>query len=160
MSDKTRQTDIRRDLVGFLPQIRRFAMALTRHPAGIDQLVVRACEEAVDKSHLRREDQRLDHWVFMLMRTLWAAGALAKDFGDTDTLPQSTRVGAGSSGHAALDGLPFTSAPVFLLCAVEGLSYAEAATVMGITPDAVAVRMLLARRELSAQKTHASERRA
>jgi RNA polymerase sigma-70 factor, ECF subfamily len=160
MSDKNPKTDIRRDLVGFLPQIRRFAMALTGDASGIDQLVVKACEEAVAKSHLWRNEQRLDRWVFTLMRVLWNNGAFAQPPEGCDKQQTTGRTAGGFSGHPVLDSLPHTSAPVYLLCAVEGLSYAEAAAVMGITPDAVAVRMLLSRRELAAQKSHASERRA
>jgi RNA polymerase sigma-70 factor, ECF subfamily len=160
MSDKNPKTDIRRDLVGFLPQIRRFAMALTGDASGIDQLVVKACEEAVAKSHLWRGEQRLDRWVFTLMRTLWNNGAFAQEPDGGDKPQTEARPGMRCSGHPVLDNLPHTAAPVYLLCAVEGLSYAETAAVMGITPDAVAVRMLLSRRELAAQKNHANERRA
>lgn len=161
MNEMPAQTDIRRELVGLLPQLRRFATVLARDTTRVDPLVVRTCEAAVEKLGQLKPGQSLLHWAFTLMRALWTEETRRRknqaERDDSGRRPEQGRV---LPGQPALEGLSRTSAPVFLLCGVEGLTYAEAASVMGITQDAVAVRMLLARRELATQGSQSTERRA
>ncbi|SIQ21494.1 RNA polymerase sigma-70 factor, ECF subfamily [Rhizobium sp. RU35A] len=161
MNEMPAQTDIRRDLVGLLPQLRRFAAVLVRDANSVDPLVVRTCEAAVEKAAQPKPGQELLPWAFTLMRVLWTEETRRrKNQAERDDNGRRAEPGRMSLGKPVLDALSRSSAPVFLLCSVEGMSYAQAASIMGITPDAVAVRMLLARRELGAEDSNTSERRA
>lgn len=161
MNEMPAQTDIRRDLVGLLPQLRRFATVLVRDTSRIDPLVVRTCEAAVEKAGLMKPGQALLPWALTLMRALWTEETRRrKNQAERDDSGRRAEPGRALLGQPVLEALSRSSAPVFLLCSVEGLTYAEAASVMGITQDAVAVRMLLARRELAAHSNQNTERRA
>jgi len=63
--------DIRRDLVGLLPRLRRFAIALTGDTASADELVQTVCQRAVARSHQWNGEGRLESWVYTLARQLW-----------------------------------------------------------------------------------------
>ena len=63
--------DIRRDLVGLLPRLRRFAMTLTGDVAAADELVQSVCQRAVAKSQQWNGEGRLESWVYTLARHLW-----------------------------------------------------------------------------------------
>lgn len=67
--------DIRRDLVGLLPRLRRFAMTLAGDVRA-DELVQVACQRAIAKSSQWQGEGRLDSWVYTLMRQQqWAGGS-------------------------------------------------------------------------------------
>lgn len=151
--------DIRRELVALLPQIRRFAMTLTRDPARVDDLVATACEQAIHKAHLWKSEKRLETQLFALIRSLARSDLRKKKTGDRDAEPDGASQPA-TMRQPSMSALSADNAVVFLLCAVEGLSYREAGTVMGMTAEAVAETMVSARRELATAAASAAERRA
>jgi RNA polymerase sigma-70 factor, ECF subfamily len=151
--------DIRRELVALLPQIRRFAMTLTRDATKVDDLVVAACEQAIHKAYLWKGEKRLEPQLFALIRSLSRNDLRKRKPGERDAQPEPA--GRKETGrHPSLDAMTTDNAVIFLLCAIEGLSYSETATVMGLATDAVANAMVSARRELATAAATAAERRA
>ncbi len=63
--------DFRRDLVGLLPKLRRFAITLARNANDADDLVQEVCERAIARSHLWNGEGRLESWVYAMTRNLW-----------------------------------------------------------------------------------------
>ncbi len=152
--------DIRRDLVAILPRLRRFALTLCRDEGRVDALVTRACEDAVSQSDGWYGDTRLEVRLFTGLRMLARNDAQKRKAGNQDTATRAQSRRDHPNPRLIIDMLANDSAPVFLLCAVEGLGYRDAAAVMGTTEDVIAKSMLSARRTLSALVTNPKERRA
>lgn len=152
-------TDIRRELVALLPQIRRFAMTLTPDAGRVDELVASACEQAIQKSHQWHGERRLEPRLFALLRALSRGDPRKRKAGEADARPEKPAARE-KTRHSIIDTLTKDNAAIFLLCVVEGLSYLEAAAVMGIAPEIIADSMVSARRELAAAAAAAAERRA
>ncbi|WFR94221.1 RNA polymerase sigma factor [Rhizobium tumorigenes] len=147
--------DIRRDLVGLLPKLRRFAVTLTGDVADADELLQKVCQRSVAKIHLWNTEERLDSWLYAMTRQVWVeesrrhrvrAGtprAVAGQKGDAAVLqPRPTE---GSDSHQAIAALPDGLASVFLLADVEGHSYKQTADILGIPLSIVASRLANAR---------------
>lgn len=152
--------DIRRDLVAILPRLRRFALALCRDESRVDALVTRACEDAVLKSSAWRGDVPLEVRLFTGLRLLARKDAQKRKAGEQGTRARPNVTHNRPTSRLIIDTLPNDSAAVFLLCAVEGLGYRDAAAIMGTTEDTIAKSMFTARRALSALATNTKERRA
>ena len=146
--------DIRRDLVAILPRLRRFALTLCRDESRVDDLVTRACEDAVLKSSAWRGDMALE------VRLLARRDAQRRKAGEPGTRSRTQNTHNRPTSRLIIDTLPNDSAAVFLLCAVERLGYRDAAAIMGTTEDSIAKSMFTARRALSALATNTKERRA
>jgi RNA polymerase sigma-70 factor, ECF subfamily len=142
-----------------IPALRRYARALVRNPATADDLVQDCLERAVSRWHQRREgDPR--PWLFAILHNL--------------AVSQFRQVAARGQ-HVALDAvgepefrqdavqetklmyrevldrlgrLPEDQRSVLLLVAVEDLSYAEAAKVLGVPVGTVMSRLSRARERL------------
>lgn len=164
--------DFRRDLVGMLPKLRRFAMTLTRNAADADDLVQEACERAISRTHLWNGDGRLDSWLYAMTRNLWIdevrkrkvrGGAGTMDAAERDELSVDA---AGEKAvylnqlHKMILSMPEGLATVFLLVNVEGHSYREAADILKIPIGTVMSRLSTARMRLAAMITETTERRA
>src|SRR5690349_6292685 len=64
--------DLRRDLVGLLPRLRRFAITLAGDVAVADELVQAICQRAITKGHQWNGEGRLESWIYTLARQQWA----------------------------------------------------------------------------------------
>jgi len=84
--------DIRTSLAALAPKLRRFALALTGSAADADDLVQSACERALARSAQLREAERVDGWLYGIMRHLWFDETRARrvrrhdDLDDADAL--------------------------------------------------------------------------
>ena len=61
----------RAQIVALLPRLRRFARTLTRHREDADDLVQLALERALSRLAQWRPDERLDGWLFGIVRNAW-----------------------------------------------------------------------------------------
>ncbi|MBN8951298.1 MULTISPECIES: RNA polymerase sigma factor [unclassified Rhizobium] len=160
--------DIRRDLVGLLPKLRRFAVTLTGDLAEADELVQSVCQRGIAKFHLWNSGGRLESWLYTMARHQWidearrhklrpAAKGSALEQGE----PASSHLNLVEAGeaHRLVTSLPEGLASVFLLVDVEGHSYKQAADVLGIPLSAVASRLSSARLYLASQGHSRSPRR-
>lgn len=147
------------DLIALLPRLRRFARALAGSADHADDLVQEACERALRGKASFVPGTRFDAWVFRILRNAW--------------LDTHRRRAARGGDHAALD--PFADLPgedgrrtsaarddvmdaerallrlppeqreALVLTCIEGLTFAEAAEVLGIPAGTVMSRSARAR---------------
>lgn len=147
--------DIRRDLVGLLPKLRRFAVTLTADVADADELLQKVCQRSVVKIHLWNSEGRLDSWLYAMTRQLWveesrrhrirAGSAKTVATQQGQAAPQQLHPPEQSDGHQAILALPEGLASIFLLVDVEGHSYKQTADILGIPQSMVAARLASAR---------------
>lgn len=150
-------------LVGFLPNLRRFAISLTRSRDIADDLVQAACERALASQDSFDPDSRFDAWMFRILRNLWIdRNRRLKTAGPREDIDDHGEL-AGASGEAdvmarmelqevarAIGDLPEEQREVLLLVCVEDLSYRDAADTLGIPIGTVMSRLARARKNLAA----------
>lgn len=152
--------ELRSALVGLLPRLRRFGTALTGSVADGDDLVQATCERALQNLGQLRVEERLDGWMYSIMRSVWidelrsrsvrrhepieAAETVPGDQGDQVTEGRLTL----ASVRRALAELPEEQRTVLVLVCVDGLSYKEAAGVLGIAVGTVMSRLARGRQAL------------
>jgi RNA polymerase sigma factor (sigma-70 family) len=136
-----------------IPALRRYAYALVREHDAADDLVQDCLERALSRWLLRRGDGDLRAWLFTILRNLYINAYRARRRrGPTGQLDEAA---AGTSDPAAgieardalaaLDLLPEDQKSLLLLIGVEGLSYEDAAKVIGIPIGTVMSRLARAR---------------
>lgn len=142
-----------------IPALRRYALALLRNRQDADDLVHDCLVRALDRLHTRRDDGDLRAWLFTIMHNLfvtqrrrWSA---RPDAAAQDALADAVPVRAEQENSLlfkelvnALYQLPQDQQQVILLVAVEDLSYAEVARVLGIPIGTVMSRLSRARERL------------
>lgn len=143
-----------------IPALRRYARMLSKDPFAADDLVQDCLERLFTRWHLRRPDEELKGWVFTILHNLAMnhfrraarhgrsmpidevdEAALSRPAPQEDTVMHAQVL-------AAIDRLPDDHRSVFLLIAVEELSYAEAASVLDVPIGTVMSRLYRARMRL------------
>jgi RNA polymerase sigma-70 factor (ECF subfamily) len=150
------------ELVRALPRLRRFAVSLTRNTVDADDLVQDTCQRALARQAMRPAGARFESWLFTLMRNMWIDEVRKRKVrlgqGVVDAT-EHTELKIGPSGEdavyahqarAMIARLPVGLASVFLLVNVEGHSYREAASILGIPIGTVMSRLSAARLRLAA----------
>jgi RNA polymerase sigma-70 factor (ECF subfamily) len=152
--------DIERLVEPLIPSLRRYARALVRDRSAADDLVHDCLERAVARWHQRRGDGDARTWLFAILHNLAsnrlrqlqrrgphvaldadADAALARPPAQDDPLRHRDLL-------RALHQLADDQRSVLLLIAVEDLSYAEAARVLGVPVGTVMSRLSRARDRL------------
>jgi RNA polymerase sigma-70 factor (ECF subfamily) len=160
---ETRDELLRRQMVGLLPRLRRFARSLAKDPSRADDLVQAACERALGRLGQMQENTRLDSWLFRIVYTQWVdrlrrrrtRQAHLKIVSGQYRLPQDPAELSGGRMAAALDlskalgCLPEDYRAAMMLVCVEGYTYAEAAQVLDVPSGTVASRVARARETLA-----------
>ncbi len=154
----SRPTDLTDRIIDLLPRLRRFALTLTRHQDDGDDLVQATVERALARLSGWKEDTRLDSWMFKIMQNLWIDQVRARRTRGAEALEEELYELASSDGRAVVDArltlqatlkavmqLPEDQRAVLLLVVVEGLSYKEAADVLGVPLGTVMSRLSRAR---------------
>lgn len=153
---------LRQEIVGLLPRLRAFALALARSAEHADDLVQGACERALRGLASYRPDSRLDSWMFRILHNLWVdgyrrrrpqveldvPGLEASLVGEDGRVTAERRAELAATARAISD-LPEEQRAVLVLVCVEELSYREAAEVLSIPIGTVMSRLSRARRSLS-----------
>jgi RNA polymerase sigma-70 factor (ECF subfamily) len=148
----------RAQIVALVPRLRRFARTLTRHRDDADDLVQLALERALSRLAQWRPEERLDGWLFGIVRNAWidevrtrqrwnrvlAPGEEAVNVGDAAAESIANRL----SIEAALAGLPEEQRSAVALVLIEGFSYKEAAHVMDVPIGTLTSRLARARETL------------
>jgi RNA polymerase sigma factor (sigma-70 family) len=153
-----------------IPALRRYATSLLRNREEADDLVHDCLVRALDKLHTRRDDADVRAWLFAIMHNLFISQLRRKKSRPTSESLDETHEGAVSLRPdqesnlqfrdlvAALNRLPVEQRSVVLLVTVEDLSYAEAASVLGIPVGTVMSRLARGRERLR-QMTEEGEAR-
>ncbi|HEY4873433.1 MAG TPA: sigma-70 family RNA polymerase sigma factor, partial [Steroidobacteraceae bacterium] len=139
---------------------RRFARALTRNPHDADDLVQLALERALARAHQLRPDAALAGWVFGILRHAWIDELRARARRERVFAPEESGQNVGDAGqgaqverlsvHDAMARLPQDQCLAVALVLIEGLSYKEAAQVMGVPLGTLTSRLARAREALQA----------
>lgn len=146
---------IREQLAGLLPRLRRFARVLARNPVEADDLVHTAVVQALTRAAQRSAQTELLTWVLSLITRAWAEDAPTRRrqqrafiIGhETEAVSESRR----ELLHLqqALARLSDRERRAVALVLIEGCSYAQAADFEGVTVGTLTARLLRARRALA-----------
>jgi len=150
---------LRAELVKLLPRLRRFAYGLTGSLDEGDDLVQGACERALTRLSQFEPGTRLDSWMFRIMQNLWIdrrrAQRVRPEVGLNPSALEALAVGDAeremdhrlsmATVRRAVAELSDDQRAVLLLVCVEGLSYKDAAAVLGIPMGTVMSRLARAR---------------
>lgn len=146
------------DLLAILPRLRRFAASLSRDRADADDL----CQAALERG-LRARDQwqpgtRLDSWMYRIMRNLWIDEGRSRQRAMQTFAPDEAGEHVGYPGDRdveahlilsdvdrAMQALPDEQRQAIALVLVEGLSYKEAAEILGIPMGTLTSRLVRGR---------------
>ena len=141
-----------------VPALRRYARALTRNPDLADDLVQDCLERAISRRGLFRPTGPVRAWLFTILLNLYRNGRRAEsrrgEMVDLDSVAEPSTPAA-QPGHIALaemaraiDTLPAEQKEALLLIALEGLPYAEAASILNIPLGTLMSRLGRARAAL------------
>ncbi|HVZ02469.1 MAG TPA: RNA polymerase sigma factor [Dongiaceae bacterium] len=154
--------DMMRLVEPLIPALRRYARALAGDRATADDLVQDCLERAISRWHQRRPDGDARTWVFTILHNLAVNRMRQKARRGThvalDSIEETALARAPSQDERlrhrdllrALDTLSEEHRSVLLLVAVEDLSYAAAAKVLGVPVGTVMSRLSRAREKLLA----------
>ena len=150
--------DVREQIVALLPRLRRYAMTLTHHREDADDLTQLAIERALARIDQWRRDQRLDGWMFGIVRNAWIDEMRARNRWGRVLAPEEAGANVGVTTteatvdrltvEAALARLPEEQRSAVVLVLVEGLAYKEAAHVLEIPIGTLTSRLARAREAL------------
>lgn len=142
--------DTGRRMSACIGSLRRYARALLGDPSAADDLVQDTLTRAWHRLDSWRTDSDMRPWLFSIMHNLHVDQRRRERLPVQPLAEEALQV-AVRGGHsdnlelrdldAALQRLPEEQREVLLLIALEEMSYAEAAAVLGITPGNVASRL-------------------
>tara|TARA_R110002124_G_scaffold114535_4_gene269169 strand:- start:4768 stop:5274 length:507 start_codon:yes stop_codon:yes gene_type:complete len=141
-----------------VPALRRYARALTRNADLADDLVQDCLERAISRRGLFRPTGPVRAWLFTILLNLHRNGRRAEarhgEMVHLDSVAEPSTP-APQPGHIALaelaraiDTLPTDQKEALLLIALEGLPYAEAASILKIPLGTLMSRLGRARAAL------------
>jgi RNA polymerase sigma-70 factor (ECF subfamily) len=148
-------------MMNLLPRLRRFARALTQGNADADDLVQLTVEKCLRERGQWAEGSRLDSWMFAAMRNAWidetrmrsrrresfAAAGEAEQVADRSVASEELKVQV-MSVQSAMAALPNDQRVAVALVLVDGMSYQEAAELLGIPEGTLTSRLSRARATL------------
>jgi RNA polymerase sigma-70 factor (ECF subfamily) len=165
-------TDKRSAILAEIPRLRRYARALLRDRDAADDLVQDCLERALSRLDNWQTGDSPRRWLFTIMHHLFVdEKRRAKRRGEAFPLSHEA-VGNVATDAAQVDSVAFREVmdalqeigadrrAALVLVAVEGMSYAEAAGVLGIPAGTLMSRIARAREELRALLDDATRRRS
>jgi RNA polymerase sigma-70 factor (ECF subfamily) len=152
-----------RQLLDWVPRLRRYARALAGNREDADDLVQDTLERAWSRAALWRGVADMRAWLFGIMHNLHVDGVRRPrvptiGLGDGDGEGDADVAVPPAQGErlavldlqAALDRLPLEQKEVLLLVALEDMAYAEVAEALGIPVGTVMSRLSRGRERLRA----------
>ena len=150
--------EFREAIVELLPRLRRLARALAGNVHEADDLVQITIERALLRAGQWRPDSPLPGWMFGILRNAWidegrgrrrrSRVLVAQELGENVEDPRADTYADALSVQAAVSQLSDEQREVIGLVLVEGLSYKEAAQVIGVPMGTVTSRLARAREAL------------
>lgn len=156
-------SDIRREIVGLLPRLRRLAWVIARDAADSDDLLQRTIERALERGQNRRDDARLDLWMFRIMKNLWIDEMRSRNRWSRLVEPMTEEIEAGAGGstedeildvtelarlRSLVEDLPEEQRLAVKLVLIGGHSYAEAAGILEVPEGTLTSRLARGRAAL------------
>lgn len=150
------------NLIALLPNLRRFALSLSRKADIAEDLVQITVERAIANHASFDRSARLEPWLFRIMRNAWidmtrrnrSAGTQVDVFEVPEALPTDPGPAIEArlmlqSVQAAMERMPEEQREVLHLVCIEEMSYAETAEILGIPRGTVMSRLSRARLALA-----------
>jgi RNA polymerase sigma-70 factor (ECF subfamily) len=144
-------------IIELLPRLRRFARSLAGNISDADDLVQVAIERALVRAEQLREGAPLAGWMFGILRNAWIDEARARarrrrifvpeELGEQVADPQGTQAQI-LPVEQAMERLPDEQREVIGLVLIEGLSYREAADIVGVPVGTITSRLARGREAL------------
>ena len=169
----TTLTDPRAEIVSLLPRLRRFAYGLTQDRHLADDLVQAGCLKTLERWDQFTPGTSLASWMFRILQTTWFDDHRMRKRHATDNDTEALEAAIGDDGRVLVEArsemravrrliaeLPDEQRSVLLLVSVDGLSYKEAAEVLGVPQGTVMSRLARARARLADGLGHTGERHA
>ena len=151
-------TDFLTDVEAAIPSLRRYALALTLDADRADDLVQDCLERALAKRRLWRPTGTVKAWLFAILHNRFISDRRREVRRGPHDPFDPARAPAGADDPSigvelaevgrAVEALSEEQRAVLLLVAVEGLTYAEAATVLKAPVGTIMSRLARARRSL------------
>lgn len=145
-------------LIALLPNLRRYALSLSRKGDVADDLVQITVERAIAGHAGFDRSARIEPWLFRIMRNAWidmtrrtrSAGTQVDVFDIPEALPTDPGPAIEArlmlqSVQGALQDLPEEQREVLHLVCIEEMSYAETADILAIPKGTVMSRLSRAR---------------
>lgn len=156
-------TPFQREMIANLPRLRSLARALTRSHADADDLVQLTLERALRRRETWTPGTRQDSWMFRILRNIWIDESRARqrrslvlldgeapDVGDRGAAAIEDHLAVADLGRA-MEQLPDEQRIAVALVLVDGLSYKEAAEILGVPQGTLTSRLARARAALLQQ---------
>jgi RNA polymerase sigma-70 factor, ECF subfamily len=150
--------DLGEQIVQLLPRLRRFARSLVNNVQDADDLVQLAIERALSRSEQLRPDAQLSSWMFGILRNAWIDESRSRgrrsrvfvpeELGENVADPAASGQADALSVQDAMARLPNEQREVVGLVLVEGLSYKEAAEIVGVPVGTITSRLARGRDSL------------
>lgn len=149
--------DLNDELRELLPRLRRFALSLTRDSSNADDLVQATLERALARWKSKRAEGDLRAWLFAILYRRFVdnhrsarryARMLELFSGREEALPSAERTVVAQAALGAFDQLKPEQRALLFAVTVEGLSYQQAADVLGLPIGTVMSRLSRARKAL------------
>lgn len=146
---------VEQEIVQYIPRLRRYARALLRGNSGAaDDLVQDCLERALSRLHLWRHNSDLRAWLFTVMHNLYVNQIRRQ--GHEVIVEEILETSAGVASdpgrsceiEQALGLLQPDQREILLMVTLEGMSYREVASVLGIPEGTVMSRLARARARL------------
>lgn len=160
----------RQDLIEELPRLKRFCLSLTSDPTDADDLLQITVERLLEKG--MPADAHVAKWAHRVCRNLWIDEIRSRDVRNRYAQSESVSEGAGTTAAntdesvqldrvaAAMQKLPPEQRAALVKVAVEGCSYAEAATLLEVPIGTIMSRVARARKALAEDLEWSVEREA
>ena len=144
-----------------IPRLRRFALSLTGNRSEADDLVQDCLCRAIEKSVQWKPGTNLRAWLFTIQRNLFLTD-IRRQKRISDASPDLRQHSRENTPGAQVDtifadqveevlnSLPYEQREVVLLVGIEGMTYEEVATVVGVPIGTVRSRLSRAREALRA----------
>lgn len=157
-------SNIRREIAGLLPRLRRMAWVIARDRSDSDDLLQRTVERALERVDSWQPGSRLDLWMLRIMKNLWIDELRARTrwnrvlvpLPDEEDLPGDS----GASAQGLLDAvdlqrlrervelLPEEQRLAVKLVLLGGCSYTEAAAILEVPEGTLTSRLARGRAAL------------
>jgi RNA polymerase sigma-70 factor (ECF subfamily) len=158
MTAQGTDTDPRDEIVQYLPQMRAFAISLTRNLAAADDLVQDTIVKAWTHIDKFAAGTNMQAWLFTILRNTFYSSRrkVKREVQDTDGVfaaqlsvkPEHDSKLAFADFRRAFDQLSTEHREVLILVGASGFSTEEAAKMIGIAPGTVKSRTSRARKQL------------
>jgi RNA polymerase sigma-70 factor (ECF subfamily) len=163
-----RRDPVMEGLAQALPRLWRYGLVLSGNRDTAEELAQATCVRALERSHQFTAGTRLDRWLFAILHSIWLNEVrarkvrLGQGLVDADAVlvfdgvkQVETNIWAGQVLRE-VQALPEAQRETVFLVYVEGMTYREAASLLGIPIGTVMSRLAAARAKLAGLNAEAA----